>query len=439
VVYRTVGAGGSTGQILYRVTSAVVPLYNNPLVDTVTFTDTLADASITSNGAMYTQPLTVGTNPVIPNDSPPACAFITTFSNRLVISGGDLSSILWYTQTAIPGTPAQFSSLLTLNVDPDGGPITSVARMDDKLVIFKQSGIFYITGLGPTATGDLNDFGLPIQIPSGDVGCSSSNSIVLTPQGLLFQSLNGIYLLDRGLNCTYKGAPVEAYTAPTGQGLTITSATLVPNQWVIFTTSSGVALVYDYFYDQWSTFTNHPAFDADLWIGGNNLFVWASASTGVLYKQTQNAYSDNGLPIPFSLTTSWLTFAQIQGYQRVYHAFLLGQYKGAHTLNVGVGYDYDSPFSAVAAIPVSTSLGLTTFGQASPFGNESPFGGAFQGAAVYQWRLDLLRKCQAVRFQITDVEAAPGNEAFSLSSLGLLVGVKAGGNKVGAIKQFGVT
>ncbi len=437
VVYRTVGAGGSTGSILYRVTSALLPTYNSTTVDTVTFTDTLADASITSNGALYTQPLTVGTNPVLPNAAPPACAFITTFSNRIVISGGDLSSLLWYSQTAIPGSPAQFSGLLTLNVDPDGGPITALARMDDKLVIFKQSGIFYITGQGPTATGDLNDFGLPIQIPSGDVGCSSSNSIVLTPMGLLFQSLNGIYLLDRGLNCTYKGVPVEQYTLPTGQNLTLTSATLVPNQWVIFTTSSGTALVYDYFYDQWSTFTNHPAFDSDLWIGGANQFVWANASTGVVYQQTPGTFTDNGTPIPFSLTTSWLTFAQIQGYQRIYHAFLLGQYKGAHTLNVGVGYDYDDPFSAVATIPVNASLGLTTFGSASPFGNESPFGGALQGQTLYQFRLDLLRKCQAVRFQITDVETSPGNEAFSLSALGLLVGVLTGGNKLPAIKQFG--
>jgi len=158
-----------------------------------------------------------------------------------------------------------------------------------------------------------------------------------------------------------------------------------------------------------------------------------------VYLQTPGAYSDAGNPIPFSLTTAWLTFAQIQGYQRVYHAFLLGQYYSSHTLNVGVGYDYDDPFSAVTAIPVTGALGLSTFGSASPFGNESPFGGQYQGASVYQFRLDLLRKCQAVRFQITANEASPGGHKFSLSSLGLLIGVKAGGNKLGIAKQFGVT
>lgn len=458
VVYRTVGAGGSTGPILYRVTSALVPLYNNPAVDTVTFTDTLADASITSNGAMYTQPLTVGTNPVLPNAAPPACAFITTFANRLVISGADQTNTLWYSQTSIPGAPGQFCNALQLSIDPDGGPITSIARMDDKLLIFKEEGIFYITGQGPSATGDQSDFGVPIQIPSGGVGCASNNSIVLTPQGLLFQSLNGIYMLDRGLNLSYIGAPVEQYTLPQARNLQISSATLVPNQWVIFTTVSGTALVYDYLYDQWSTFTNHPAIDSDLWFGSSNLFVWASSS-GVIYQQTPGAYLDAGAAIPLSLTTSWLTFGALaggasvaggnsgmQGYARIYHALIVGQYYSPHTLTVNVAYDYDTLWtgqvvqpltSATASIP-STALGLTTFGSASPFGSDSPFGGSYSGQAQYQYRLDLLRKCQAVAFQITDSGSSAG-QGFSLSSLGLVMGVKSGPNKLPAFKQFGVT
>ena len=53
-----------------------------------------------------------------------------------------------------------------------------------------------------------------------------------------FASGNGIYLLDRNLNVSYKGSPVEAFNS-----LAITSATLIPNQWVVFTTTTGTALV----------------------------------------------------------------------------------------------------------------------------------------------------------------------------------------------------
>jgi hypothetical protein len=432
VVYRTQGT--TNGTLLFRVTSAAVPLYNDPTVDTVTFTDTLADASIGSNGLMYTQPLVSGTNPVLPNSAPPSCSLIATFANRVVLAGLDDSFSLAYTKAAVSGIPMEFASILTLRCDPDGGPITAIARMDDKLVIFKKTSIFYITGQGPTATGDQNDFGTPISIPSGDVGCVSQNSIVSTPVGLLFQSLNGIYLLDRGLNVSYKGAPVEAFNA-----LPITSATLVPNQWVIFTTNTDKAIVYDYYYDQWSTFTNHSATDSDTYLGSNNALVIANPN-GTIYLQTPSTFTDNGVPIKFRALTAKINPGVLQGYQRVYHAFLLGQYKGSHTLSVQCLFDYDDTFTAMTLIPADATLGTgVTFGTPSPFGIDSPFGGASSGQQVYQFRLDILRKCQSVQFDITDLQTNPGNEGFSLSALSLLVGVKQGGMKVPAIKQFGVT
>ena len=44
---------------------------------------------------MYTQPLTVGQNPILPNAAPPSCAFITTFANRLVaLNGGTIGKWL---------------------------------------------------------------------------------------------------------------------------------------------------------------------------------------------------------------------------------------------------------------------------------------------------------------------------------------------------------
>jgi len=426
VIYRTT----ANGTLLYRVTSAALPTYSDPTVDTVTFVDTLADGSITSNGLMYTQPLTVGSNPILPNAAPPSCSLIATYDDRVWIAGLDDAYTLWYTKQPVLGVPMEFSAVQNVKMDPDGGPITAIARMDDKLVVFKKNAIFYLSGQGPTGTGDLSQIGSPTQIPSGQVGCASPNAIISTPVGLIFQSLNGIYLLDRGLNVSYKGAPVEAYN-----GLTITSCALVPNQWIIFTTTTGLALVYDYYYDQWSTFTNHAAVDSDIYLGSNDAYVFANAS-GQVFKQAIGTFSDAGAAIPFSLTTSWFALGGLQGFQRVYHAFLLGTYKGAHNLNFWCGFDYDDAFTQLAAIQAATTLGVSTFGSTSPFGSDAVFGGA-PGASVYQFRVDVLRKCQAMRIQLTDFQVAPGNEGFSLSGISLVVGVKQGGNKLPAIKQFG--
>ncbi len=430
VVYRTTAAG----TVFYRVSSVSAPLINNPSVDTLTFVDTLPDTSITGNSALYTQPLTLGVNPVLENSAPPACTLIATFANRLWIGGLDNTAQLWFSQQTIPGSPAQFSALLTYQLDPDGGPITAIARMDSELVIFKRNAVFFLTGQGPDATGANSDLGPPTQIPSNGIGCASPSSIALTAVGLFFQSPNGgIYQIDRGLNVIYVGAPVEAITS----GLSISSATVLPNQWLIFTTAAGTAVVYDYLYDQWSTFTNHSAVASCVYLGNSSLYAYANPN-GTIYIQTPSTFSDNGVPIPFSLTTGWLNLSALQGFQRVYHAFLLGQYKGTHTLQFAAAFDYAGSPSAYAAVPSDTALGLSTFGASSPFGAGSPFGDSAPGASTYQFRFDILRKCQAIQISISDSQSSPGNEGFSLSALALVVGIKGGGNKLPATQQFGL-
>ena len=430
VIYRTT----ANGVLLYRVTSAALPTYSDPTVDSITFLDVLSDTSVQSNGLLYTQPLATGANPVLPNSAPLSCSLITSYANRLVANVSDNATQLQYSQPFIPGVPAQFSSALTINIDAIGGPITGLARLDDKLVIFKQFSIFVMIFQGPDPTGDNSDITEPVGIPSGGIGCGNQNSIALTPLGLMFATPAGtIYLLDRSLNVTYKGAPAQAF-----KSLTITSATLIPDQWVVFTTSSGTAVVYDYYYDQWGTFTNHAAVDGEIYVGQAGAFVFASAN-GQVYIQTPAAFTDAGAPIQLSLTTAWMNPGVLQGYQRIYHAFLLGTYKGTHNLQVNVGFNYNPVFTAMALIPVDSTLGISTFGAGASFGSDYSFGGTTSDVDqyIYQFRLDILRKCESFRLQIQDVQTAPGNEGLSLASLALLIGVKAGGHKLPALKQFG--
>jgi hypothetical protein len=76
-----------------------------------------------------------------------------------------------------------------------GGDITALKAMDDKLIIFKENAIFYLSGDGPNNLGQQDTFIEP-QLISSDIGCSVKNSVVLTPAGIFFKSHKGIHLLE---------------------------------------------------------------------------------------------------------------------------------------------------------------------------------------------------------------------------------------------------
>jgi hypothetical protein len=430
-IYRT-AANGTT---FTEVTTAQNACYLNGSFVTAgfcSFFDGYADASIASNGAMYTQPpLPGGTTapPTLENTAPPPCTMMAPFDERLFVSGLDNPLAYAFSQQVVSGIPLQFNAaLMTGLIDPDGGAITGIARLDSNLVFFKQTAIFYINGTGPDATGQNSAYSQPAFLPSGGVGCVNQNSIVLVPKGLMFQSLNGFYLLDRGLNVTYVGAPVEFYN-----NLVVTSATLLPNQWIVWTTTSGTAIVYDYFYDQWSTFTNHQAVAAILF---NGLYYFAQAN-GTVMQQTPATFTDNGTVIGINVLTAKFALAQIQGYQRVYEAYLLGSYRGPGvTLTVGCAYDNEAEINAMAVVPVDNALGVTLVN--SGFFGTEPWTGK-DGSTVLQLRFDICKKCESIQFQISDSQNNPGYEGFSLSAITLNVGVKRGGNKgLPAAQQFGV-
>jgi hypothetical protein len=139
--------------------------------------------------------------------------------------------------------------------------------MDDKLIIFKENAIFYLSGDGPNNLGQQDSFIEP-QLISSDVGCSVTNSVVLTPQGLFFKSNKGIYLLSRSLGLDYLGAPVDDFNH-----LSITKADLVAkSDEVRFLTSDGVCLVYNYFRGLWTTFSNHEG-SGSIMIGDTYYYV----------------------------------------------------------------------------------------------------------------------------------------------------------------------
>lgn len=413
--------------VYYQVTSISAPLLNTLASDSVSFVDTLSDASILGNNILYT------TGGVLEDVNAPASNIMTLFDTRLWLVDAEDQNLLWFSKQVIEATPVEMSDLLTYYVAPNTGtssstgPITGLAPMDDKLIIFKRDAIYYINGSGPDNTGSNSQYSQAIFITSS-VGCSNQQSIVLSPSGLMFQSDKGWWLLGRDLSTSYVGAGVEAFNSSV-----TTSAVNVPETTQIrFTLNTGEILMYDYYYQQWGTFEGVPAISACIY---NGLHTQIN-SLGQIYQENPGSYLDGSLPVLMGLLTGHIQLSGISGFQRLWEFQLLGQYVSPHLLNVQIGYDY-GPLSEQVLIQPTNYTG--NYGTDQIYGQTSPYGGP---GVLEQWRVQPSQElCQS--FQISIQEnfdpslGTQAGEGFNLSAITCVLGVLRGYRPVKATNTVG--
>lgn len=397
-VYRTTNAG----TIFYLLntggfTGTSGQIYNDITVDTVTCTDKTPDSSLIGASQLYTM------GGVLPDAPAPPPGAMTAHRNRMFVVDSTNPLTVWYSKQVVPTLPVEFCASLTMQIDPRGGPVTALASLDDKLIVFKTGILFAVTGQGPDQTGAQNDFSDALFV-STDVGCSVPRSIVTTPLGIMFQSAKGIYLLGRDLSVTYIGAEVETYNSQT-----VTSAQLMVDRTQVRFTISSTILVYDYFVRQWSVFTNSAGVDATVW---QNIYVFLESNGTANQELTVSYFDPGGIWIPTKLTTAWIQFAGLQGFQRVRRFHVLGDLVSAETLTVGVAYDFNPTIVQTTTIAVSSGM--------------------------FQFRVDLQRqKCKAIQITLQDSANGGVSEGASWSGLTFEVGVKGGLDRLPASKTYG--
>lgn len=414
-------------QNYYRVTSITSPTLNSTTVDSIAFSDIQSDAQILGNDLIYT------TGGVLENISPPACNSLALFGNRLCFIYGEDRNLIGYSKQVIEGVPVEFSDLLTMFVPPTTGAQGStgicqvLCPMDDKLIISKKDAFYYVTGRGPDNTGANNDFSDPVFITS-TVGSLNFNSFVFTPQGLMFQSDKGIWLLARNLQTSYIGSPVEAFNDQV-----VTSAVSIPatNQ-IRFTLDDRATLLYDYYYDQWGSFWNLPAISSTIY---ESLHTYLD-QFGQIFQETPSLYKDGSTPVLMSFETAWMNLAGLQGFERAYFFYLIGEALSPHKLSVKMALDYNP--SAVQAVLITPINGFETYGD-DPLYGSSVYGGP---VSLEQWRIFFeIQKCQAFKIYITEqFDSSFGTEpgaGLTLSGLNLIVGVKDGKPKLPAVQSIG--
>jgi hypothetical protein len=157
---------------------------------------------------------------------------------------------------------------------------------------------------------------------SESVGCVNANTIVNTPSGLMFLSEQGIVLLTDRFQIEHVGRRVKYYT----NTYTVRAGVMVPakNHAIWFTT--GAALVYNYLFDQWSTWTNHAALDAVV-AGDNHYYALQAGASAIV--DSEDALDDAG-SIGFYLTleSGTYSFAKLLGHQRIYRVNWLAEVPG---------------------------------------------------------------------------------------------------------------
>lgn len=414
---RLVGYRWSTGQqSYYQFTSISSPTINDTTVDFLAVTDTLADASILGNTLLYT------TGSVLENIAAPPSVASTLYKNRMIVIDAEDRNLLWYSKQVLSNTPVEFTDLQTIYVAPTAGSqgstgdCTALAAMDDKLIIFKQNAIYYVTGTGPDITGANNDFSDPVYITAA-VGCFNPASIVLTPEGLMFESDKGIWLLARNLSTGFIGVNVQDQT----NNNSVVSALSVPGTNEIrFALSNSTTIVFDYYYKQWATYVGISNISGTLYQGKHTILN----NLGKVLQQSTTSYLDDTSPVLMAFTTAWLKVTGLQGLQRAYNFFMLSNYATPHKINIGVAYDYNASLSQVTTLIPSNKKLL--YGSDTVYGGSSPFGG---DSDVEQFRVFLDRqKCQSLSVTVSEVyDASLGLAAgagLTISGLNFTMGGK---------------
>lgn len=365
--------------------------------------DVAADADIIDNQLLYTQ------GGILQNDQAPSSKFMVSGGNRIFLGGLEDKDEVAYSKKQLFSESILFSDFFRIRIasgtNSDKTKISALGYMDGKLIVFREESIYFIQGDGPTETGlPVNAFSEP-EIIQSDVGCSDSKSVISMPDGLMFKSKKGIYLLSRSMQVSYIGAPVENYNSEL-----VIASMLAPNyNEVRFYTTGSNCLIYNYLFQSWSISTNQTDVDAETYKNSVSII-----KSNKIYTESELTFLDGPSFYSMKFISPWLKVNLVQGYVRAYQLWIIGDFKSNHTLKCKIYFDYiDSVYEEYSLIYNASS------------------------SSQYQFQISLPRqKVESMKFEIYDVNQSGSGESYDLSNIQVELGIKAGGYKLAPNKSY---
>lgn len=324
-------------------------------------------------------PILYTTGGVLDHVNPPASSSQITHQKRKALVDETRRGV-WLSKQFSPGIAPGFNEALYIDF-PDGEDIVALGSLDSRLIAFKENSIWYIDGQGPSPNGQGASWTDPQQLPS-DIGCKSWQSVVPTPNGLMFQgSDNGLYLLGRDLTVSFVGRNV---IDSTNDCPNVVSAVLVPASSQVrfvclYSAGTGhLVVVYDYLLNAWTTHRYDHLTDVPVAVcmsadstprysilSADGEFWQERLPTDAARYLDEDADEETHF-VPTVVTLPFVKL-QVQGYHRARRVQFFGERLDDCGFQIQMAFNYDGTVRQTATWSASQLASLSVKGQVEAY------------------------------------------------------------------------
>lgn len=353
-IYRTKG----NGSIFQKLKT----IYTNAnLMGSLSYVDGITDVQLNAADFYYA-------SGALPSSLTPAFSHVEFFGQRAWGANRDYRQQLWFSKKLTTGRSPEFNGVFQVSLVDEEGDVTNLAPMDDKLIAFKASAIYVLSGDGPDESGNGSQY--QVTKIDSDVGAIVGSPVISTGSEVFFVSARGIYMIDRSLQVSFVGAPVDQFL---NQPLIQTREVIVGGVFSSATNevrfqTTNYRLVYDRLRGLWyrDTGAGMQNVVSTCMVGSKQALF---KSDGTMWVEGDETVTQDGAGNYTGLIRSaWVRPAGYDGRMRLYSArVLLVRTPGATTATpaVTIFYDNDDAISESYS-PAPLSSGTVARGSAQP-------------------------------------------------------------------------